>query len=70
MTEHIFLYAEPGQMKTRFLKTQNAYRTLVKSAKQKINFLIAQPKHMLWVLKTVSMRRFFLAPKTYIKTDG
>ena len=26
----------------------------------KINFLISQPKHMLWVLKrTVSMRRFF-----------
>ena len=25
---------------------------------------------MLWVLKrTVSMRRFFLAPKTYVKTD-
>ena len=26
---------------------------------------------MLWVLKgTVSMRRFFLAPKTYDETDG
>ena len=26
---------------------------------------------MLWVLKrTVSMRQFFLAPKTYVKTDG
>ena len=26
---------------------------------------------MLWVLKrTVSMRRFFWAPKTYVKTDG
>ena len=26
---------------------------------------------MLWVLKrTVSMRRFLLAPKTYVKTDG
>ena len=35
-------------------------RLLVKSAYQKINFLISQPKHMLWVLKrTVSMRRFF-----------
>ena len=32
---------------------------------QKINFLISQPKHMLWVLKrTISMRRFFWAPKT------
>ena len=29
-----------------------------KSAKSKINFLISQPKHMLWVLKrTVSMRQ-------------
>ena len=33
-------------------------RTLVKSAYQKNNFLISQPKHMLWVLKT------------YVKTDG
>ena len=36
------------------------FRPLGKSAYQKINFLISQPKHMLWVLKrTVSMRRFF-----------
>ena len=35
-------------------------RTFVKSAYQKINFLISQPKHMLWEIKrTVSMRRFF-----------
>ena len=34
--------------------------TLVWSAYQKINFLISQPKHVLWVLKrTLSMRRFF-----------
>ena len=47
------------------------YRPLVKSAYQKINFLISQPKHMLWVLKrTVSMRRFFWAPKIYVQTDG
>ena len=33
---------------------------LDQSVKLKINFLITQPKHMLWVLKrTVSMRRFF-----------
>ena len=43
-------------------------RPLVKSAYQKYNFLISQPKHMLLVLKrTVSMRRFFGAPKTYAK---
>ena len=41
-----------------------------KSVYQKINFLISQPKHMLWVLKrTFSMRRFFWAHKTYAKTD-
>ena len=35
-------------------------RPLVKSAYQKFDFLISQPKHMLWLLKrTVSMRRFF-----------
>ena len=34
-------------------------------------FFISQPKLMLWVLRrTVSMRRFFWAPKTYAKTDG
>ena len=36
------------------------YRTLVKSAYRKTDFLISQPKHMLWVLKrTVSIRRVF-----------
>ena len=41
-------------------KTKHIHRPLVKSAYQKINFLISQPKHMLWVLKrTISMRRFF-----------
>ena len=39
---------------------QPTVRPLVKGAYQKNNFLISQPKHMLWVLKrTVSMRRFF-----------
>ena len=36
------------------------YRPLLKSAYQKIIFLISQSKHMLWVFKrTLSMRRFF-----------
>ena len=35
------------------------------------NDFFSQRKHMLWVLqRTVSMRRFFLAPKTYVKVDG
>ena len=34
-------------------------------------FLISQPKHLLWILqKNVSMRGFFRAPKTHVKTDG
>ena len=42
-----------------------------KSGYQNIDFLISEPKHMLWVLKrTVSMRRFFCAPQTYVQTDG
>ena len=46
-------------------------RTPDKSAYQKINFLISQPKHMLWVLKlTVSMRRFFQHPKHMFKLMG
>ena len=46
-------------------------RPLVKSVYQKNNFLISQPKHLLGVLKrTVSMRRFFWTPKTYVETDG
>ena len=36
-------------------------RPLVKSAYQKINFLISQPKHMLWVLKRMV---------SYVQTDG
>ena len=46
-------------------------RVLVKSASYpKINFLISRPKHMLWALKRkVQSRRFFWAPKTYVKTD-
>ena len=41
-------------------------RPPLQSAYHKTIFLISQPKHMLWVLKrTVSMRRFFCAPKTY-----
>ena len=48
---------------------KSLFRPLVKSVYQKNNFLISQPKHMLWVLKrTVSMRLFFWAPKTYVKT--
>ena len=44
------------------------FRMLVKSAKQKFNFVISQPKHMLWVLKrTVSMRRH---PKHMLKLMG
>ena len=45
--------------------------SLAKSVLQENNFLISQPKHMLWVLKrTVSMRLFFWAPKTYAKNYG
>ena len=44
----------------KVIHVHSRYRALVKSAYQKINFLISQPKHMLWVLKrTISMRRFF-----------
>ena len=45
-------------------------RPLVKSVKLKNDFLISQPKPMLWVLKIpVSMRRIYRAHKTYVKTD-
>ena len=38
-----------------------------KSAYWKTIFFISHPKHMLWALKrTVSMRRFFCAPKTHV----
>ena len=41
-----------------------------KSAYWKTIFFISHPKHMLWVLKrTVSMRRFFRAPKTHVFID-
>ena len=39
-----------------------------KSAYWIINFLIAQPRHMFWILKrTVLMRRFFEHPKHMFK---
>ena len=49
----------------------NMDRTLVKSAERKFNFLISQPKHMLWLLKrTISMRQFFWAQKHMLKLTG
>ena len=57
---------------TIWCKITGKKRTLVKSAQQKLHFLISQPKHMLWVLKrTVSMRRFFFEhPKHMLKLTG
>ena len=56
---------------TSFILLTCSARTLVKSMYRKFNFLISQPKHMLWVFKrTVSLRWFFLAPKAYVKIDG
>ena len=56
---------------SHLIKSFNALRTLIESAYWKTNFLISQPKHMLWVLKrTVSFWRFFKVSKTYVKTDG
>ena len=38
----------------------NISNAILADKNKKNNFLISQPKHMLWVLKrTVSMRRFF-----------
>ena len=67
MTENCWLGHNQNKQK------QNAYntRSLVKSAYQKNDFLISQPKHTLWVVKrTVSLRQFFWAPKTYVQADG
>ena len=47
------------------MSTINLIRPSDKSVSLKTIFLISQPKYMLWVRKrTVSMRRFFWAPKT------
>ena len=46
-------------------------RPLVKSEYQKNNFLISQPKYMLWILKrTVSMRGSFEHPEHMLKIMG
>ena len=46
-------------------------RTLVRSAYQITNFLISQPKHMLWVLKTLSQSYTSLEhPKYMFKLMG
>ena len=48
----------------------NTFRPSDKSMYRKISFFISHQKHMLWVLqRTVSMRRFFLAPKTHVLID-
>ena len=65
-----------GSSESPFVKMPHYWKShdtmpLVKSVYRKNNFLISQPKHMLWVLKrTVSMRLFFLAPKTHAKNYG
>ena len=49
------------------IRYASTYGPLDKSMWLKINFLISQPKHKLWVLKrTVLMRQFFWAPKIYV----
>ena len=66
-------FQNPDIIRLKCEKLQYAYkiRPLVNECVQKINFLISQPKHMLWVLKrTISMRWFFWAPKIYVSTDG
>ena len=59
-TRLIHVFPEKAYVKTVLYPNPCYNRTLVKSVYQKIKFLIAQPKHMLWVLKrTVLMRLFF-----------
>ena len=68
--EATFINHNFSQQVLKMVRFVIVFRTLV-SVYRKFNFLISQPKHMLWVLKrTVSMRRFFLAPKTYVQTNG
>ena len=67
---HIGIYAYSREKNMTGKRLGYIFQDL-KSVYQKNNFLISQPKHMLWVLKrTVSMRRFFWAPTTYVETDG
>ena len=48
-----------------------SFRPLDKSMYLKIIFSYFSTKHMLWVLKrTVSMRRFFCAPKTHVQCNN
>ena len=52
----LILYKPVG----KYQFTMACIRALVMIVYQVINYLISQPKHMLWVLKrTVAMRRFF-----------
>ena len=46
-------------------------RLLKHNANLKIRINYYLTKHKLWALKrTISLRRFFWAPKAYVKTDG
>ena len=51
------------------MTSHNSFRPLVKECITKNDFLISQPKHMLWVLKR-NVSGFYWAPKTYVINDG
>ena len=54
-----------------FFMSHQQSRPLVKECVTEKYFSYFSTNHMLWVLKrTVSMRRFFWAPKTYVKLMG
>ena len=62
-SEYFYMYLSAEKCRTIRPPDQSAYL--------KIMCLISRQKHMLWVLKrTVSMIRFFWAPRPYVKTAG
>ena len=51
--KYLSYWLKKVKSKQNLMKLIPYHRTLVKSALRKFNFLISQPKHMLWVLKYV-----------------
>ena len=63
---HILIFDEPKQIFMAKMQVVHKYHcysgpvTLDSSAESKINFVISQPKYVLWVFKrTISLRWFF-----------
>ena len=65
---YLNLYANSAYLdQMQLYRINKKIRTLAfKSAYQKINFLISQPEHMLWVLKSSDLYKIYVTVKSHV----